>query len=104
MPDLDALNKVWTMAYHAKDLKGVPWTDEEKEALETVRTFIETNYPLQYDAGPRSNIQQWQVQKQSSGEVLFIGESWEEANEVAKLLTRTRHYNHNLLILVKIGE
>jgi ubiquinone biosynthesis protein Coq4 len=46
MTDLDALNKVWTMAYHAKDLKGVPWTDEEKDALETVRRFIEANYPL----------------------------------------------------------
>jgi hypothetical protein len=42
----------------------------------------------------------WQVQKQSSDEVLFTGESWEEANEAAKLLTRIRHYNHNLLIVV----
>jgi chromosomal replication initiation ATPase DnaA len=51
---------------------------------------------------PENNIKKWQVQKQSSGEVLFIGDSWEEANEVAKLLARTRHYNHNLLIVVGV--
>jgi hypothetical protein len=46
----------------------------------------------------------WQVQKQSDGEVVFTGQSWEEANEVAKLLTRTRGYNHNLLIIVGVPE
>jgi hypothetical protein len=55
-------------------------------------------------AAPAQSNGQWQVKKQSSGEVLFTGESWEEANEAAKLLTRTRHYNHNLLIIVKVGE
>jgi hypothetical protein len=46
----------------------------------------------------------WQVQKQPNGEVVFTGESWEEANEVAKLLVRTRGYNHNLLIVVGLPE
>jgi hypothetical protein len=46
----------------------------------------------------------WQVQKQSDGEVVFTGESWEEANEVAHILKRARGYNHNLLIIVCVSE
>jgi predicted dinucleotide-utilizing enzyme len=47
-------------------------------------------------------VMKWQVRKQSDGTVLFEGESWEEANEVAKLLVRHRGYNHNLLDVVEI--
>jgi hypothetical protein len=46
----------------------------------------------------------WQVQKQPNGEVVFTGESWEEANEVAHVLVRTRGYNHNLLIVVGLEQ
>lgn len=49
MTDLEALAKVYRMAYHANDLKGRPWTDEEEEALAAVANYIERQRPTEVD-------------------------------------------------------
>lgn len=46
----------------------------------------------------------WQVQKQPDGEVLFVGETWEEANEVAHVLVRTRDLPPSRLIVVGVRD
>jgi hypothetical protein len=46
MTDLEALERVYNMAVRALDIGGVPYGQEEKAALTTVRTFIRSHFPL----------------------------------------------------------